>query len=213
MPFVSSLLTKFRRKKAIKCFQNGELQKAIFYFEKLIFQEENNEDFYYLALAKMGLRDFACAANYLEKILEAYKYNELVLTAYYETQQMLRHWDVVQDIIHSLKSINPNSKKYELYETFVKDVVLREKKVTAKEKLYEAETYIEKKEFETAYKLLKEAENLDASNSNIIYNLGYVLLKLKRKKAEFYPYFERATILDPNNKKYQQNFENIKRTY
>ena len=193
----------FRR--GLRFIEKAEYNKARYYFEKaFLLNPKNNDITFYLGLSLMLLFKYNEALNYFERIPQDFN-NPLMLSSMGFSFLMLRKWAEARDIFAKLLEINPKNKEYNKFHKLSMDVIKREKFVLMKEKMAIADNLMKNKDYEQAFDTLLDAKNLVPEDAEIFNYLGIASIQLKKAPIEIYSFFEKAVILDPNNRGYKEN--------
>ena len=188
----------------------GKYRKALECFQKAILLEDSSENLFNLALAFIALKKFEQAEKYLEKIHLNYPDNEINSLSLADCYLRQRKWKKAINIYKELVEKNPRNKSYKKYLTRAEDVVDREKYINGRELFDQAQLESEKKNHQSAADLLLQALEYTPDDPNLLNNLAFALMKLK-KYSPAYKYIERALQLSPHNEKIKKNLLAIKR--
>lgn len=185
----------------------GKPEKAYYYFHKVIFLNETPKVFLLLAITLMDMGRYAEALIFFTKI-EKVSDNELVLIGITECNIMLRKWD------EAISFVNDNVKKsmkLKIIQEMLDNPIRREKYVIFKEFSQKGYSFIEKNDFKNGLIYLKKAEEISDQDAHLMNNIGSILNSLGEKPEKVYPYFEKALLLEPNNKRFKENLFYIKK--
>ncbi|MFO7897233.1 MAG: tetratricopeptide repeat protein [Candidatus Cloacimonadales bacterium] len=197
-------------RKGKKQITEGKLEKAHACFQKAVILNNSTDNLFYLGLSLMSLARFEEARKYFADIQEKNPENELNLLSLAECNMMLRDWLAAERNYQQLTQQFPNNQPYQEYLQRSQDVVYREKYVISRELFAQAERALFAKDKAKALAYLLEAEQYNPNNPNILNNIGSLLM-LQKKYQEAFPYIERAVTISPNNQKFQDSYQRIKR--
>lgn len=195
----------YAQKRGLRLLSRGYPKKAYTFFEKALFSEANGANYFNMGICLMALNKHQEAAVHLQKALQFYPKNDIILLTAGENFLMLRAWEEAITCYENLTEIHPGSPKFEAYLLRAKDVVIRERYVISNEKFAASQTYIMQKKYEEALQLMQEAFALNPQNAVIANNLGSLSLVMGKGETAALPYFETALNLEPSNPRFREN--------
>ncbi len=200
----------FYQRRGQRYLSRGIKKKAYKYFEKAILIDNNYVNQFNMALVLITMNKHLEAVSYLQKVLDKFQDNELVLMTLGDVYSILRDWDKAIECFAHLTAINPNNSIYSKYLKRSKDVVLREKFVLSRELLIKGILLQEQKKYEESLEALKESIEFDNENAVVFNTMGLVSMMALKPDEEIAGYFEQAVLLSPQNEGYKHNLSQIK---
>jgi len=192
------------RKKGQKLLSSGNAQRAKHYFLKSISISDSVENLFNLALSQMALFHYSEAEELLIKIYNKFPENELNSLALIDCLLMQRKWKESEKISDEFKQNNSGSKAISNFSELIKNVVERERYVSAKENMNNGFKEIDAGNKDKALDFFLKAEKHMTDNPDLLNNIG--LLYFERSKyQEAYEYFKNALILSNGDIRIQKN--------
>ncbi len=211
LEILNSFLEKYRLIRGRRLLMKGHAHKALDYFEKIVVQNPCDQNLFMLSLALVALNRYKEAEKHLETVYNAHGQNELVLLSYAECLTMLRKWDSAEVVFAQLTRLQPDYPRYREYLDMIRDSVKRDRFVISREFYAKAQLQVEEKLYEQALDNLMKAHQVDPENATVVNNIGSVLLLMRKPASEALEWFEKALALDPENHRFRENLQHIKR--
>ncbi len=197
------------RKRGQRMLVAGQYQKAESCFQTALQLADNTENRFNLALVLLSRQKLTEAESYLQAIAVEYPENEINRLALFESLILQEKWQSAIEQVDFLCRHHPANKQYCKLQEIAVDVVEREKYRNVKLLSYEAYELLRQKKFNAALEKYIEALNFLPNDLEVLNNLGSIHLK-QNELTQAYGYFEKALLIDPDNRKIQQNLALVK---
>ncbi|HPM01691.1 MAG TPA: tetratricopeptide repeat protein [Candidatus Cloacimonadota bacterium] len=201
---------KYYQTRGQRMLSRGVKDKAYHYFQKALLLNANYINQYNMGLVLITMNKHEMALDYLEKVLNQYPDNEVILTTIAETYTILRKWNQATECYKKLSKEHPDFPLYQKNYKRIKSESEREKYVCSRELFFKGMDYQDNKSFNEAIKTFEEALALDPDNAMIYNTLGITMMKANRPKKDIESCFEKAVQLSPSNTGYKHNLAKIK---
>ncbi len=191
------------RNKGQKYLVKGFYHKAFRIFQKVLLLDDAPENIFNLAITLMSLGNYPEAENYLQKVYKKFPENELNILSLAECNLMQKKWEKAKKLYDKLQAVNPNKKFYLHYQEIAYDPAVREKYVTLRLLINQADKAIQKKNKKSALTFLEQCEEYLLSEPNLLHSIGVLYYQLKNyKKAR--SFLAEAVKLDNSNSAYKK---------
>jgi tetratricopeptide (TPR) repeat protein len=211
--YINSIVEKYHRNRGLKLLRLSMYKKAFHHFEKALSLDDSMINYFYFSICLISMNKHRSAIKYLEKIFDAHKDDILISTTLAECYLVVRDWCKADDLLGFLTDTHKDNIFIRKLWTISHDVVLREKYAASKEYFYHASEYLDIKDYDSSYSKIKQAIDLDDSNSTYYFLAGLILIQGKKPKIEIEQYLERAVFLSPNNVSYKKKLHWLKTRY
>lgn len=208
--YINKFREKYNQQRGQRYLSRGIRDKAYKCFEKALLLNNDYVNQFNMALVLISMNKHNEAISLLEKVLEKYPDNELVLTTLAESYMILRNWDQAIERYMQLNDEHPKHSLYIRNLNRAKDVVGREKYVRSRELFFKGMELLDEQKYDESLAMLNEALELDPDNAIINNTIGHIMLMAQKKNEEIIPYFEKAVLLSPQNENYKRNLAQIK---
>jgi tetratricopeptide (TPR) repeat protein len=202
--YINGIRAEILRKKGMKNLVKGDYHKAGKCFQVALKLADNTENRFNYGIYLLSSQNFEDAMRVFAEIAEDYPENEINGLLLFESYMLLEMWDLAIENISKLINLNPKAQKYYILKNVAEDVVLREKYRKVKIFKSEALELLAAKEFTQALKKYQEAQEYSPADSEILNNIGSILLKSK-EYVRAYTNFEEALKLEPENQTVRKN--------
>jgi len=210
LDYINKFREKYNQQRGQRFLSRGQREKAYKCFEKALLINNDYVNQFNMALVLIAMARHKEAVAFLERTLEKYPDNELVLTTLGEAYSVLRDWDKALECFMHLTSDHPNNALYQKMLKRSQDVSAREKYARSRELFFKGMNLQQAKDYKGSTEALIESAELDSENAMIYNTIGYVMMMDRRSKEEIIPYFEKAVILSPQNEGYKHNLAQMK---
>lgn len=211
--YVDVFLEKYHTARGLRMLQRGNYYNAKLHFEKSLLIKDSSTNYFYYSIALISLYEHKKAITFLEKIIDSHTEDILIATTLAECYLVVREWDKAEELIAFLMAKFPDKQIVKKLYDINSDSVHREKYAESKEYFFKAMDLFNKKDSDAAFATIKNAIDLDDTNSSFHYMAGIIQLQGKKNKKEIEIHLEKAILLSPNNENYKKQLQFIKTKY
>ena len=202
--YLKGIRAEICRKRGQKFLVKGNNDKAVKCFRKALQLSKNTENVFNLGLGLLNQMQLKEAEEYLSRVADEFPENAISGLAYFEVLILQERWQAAIDQITVLIGYEPENKRFLELKEMAEDVVHREKYRNAKILGFKAFELLKQCKYKEALEQYEGVLNFAADDVELFNNIGYLYLK-KGNYTQAYSYFEKALLLEPENRKLRQN--------
>jgi len=201
---------KYLQNRGQRLLTQGQNKKAYTCFEKALILNNNYINQFNMGLVLIAMNKHSQALGYLEKTLEQFPDNEVILTTIGESYTVLRQWDKAIECYQKLHENHSDFPLYKKHYERLLDAEKREQYVNSRELFFKGLELQEQKLLNEAIESFQQALSFDEDNAMINNTIGIAMSMANKSKKEIEPYFEMAVKLSPQNEGFKRNLASVK---